>query len=149
VILYLDTSSLVKLYVAEAGSPEVRRLAAEASVVSTSVVAFPEARAAFARLAREETLTAEQLASVRRGFLRDWDSFLKLRAFKRVYERAGDLAEKHALRGFDALHLASFLELLAQAEGEDVEFSAFDARLCAAAAAERAEGGADSQDAGR
>jgi len=143
VILYLDTSSLVKLYVAEAGSPAVRRLVAEADVVATSVVAFPEARSAFARLAREGHLTAKKLASVRSAFLRDWDSFLKIRAFKRVYERAGELTEEHGLRGFDALHLASFLELVAQVEGqeEEVAFSAFDERLNAAAAAERATDG--------
>ena len=133
-ILYLDTSSLIKLYVAEAGSDEVRDLVDRASVVSTSVVAFAEARSAFARLNREGTLTSEQHASVRSGFLRDWDSFLKIRVLKRVYERAGELTEEHALRGFDAIHLASFLEVLGQADGE-VEFSAFDARLETAARA--------------
>ena len=138
-ILYLDTSSLVKLYVDEAGSGEVRKLVERAGVVSTSVVAFPEARAAFAWLAREGTLTPEQFAFVRRGFLCDWESLFKIRMLKRVYERAGDLAEEHAFCGFDALHLASFLELLAQAKSEEVKFSAFDAQLNAAAAAERAE----------
>lgn len=52
-ILYLDTSSLVKLYVAELGSAQVRQMVVRAGVVATSVVAFPEARSAFARLARE------------------------------------------------------------------------------------------------
>lgn len=138
-ILYLDTSSLVKLYVAEAGSSEVRALVDRADVISTSVVAFPETRSAFARLTREGTLTPEDLASARGAFLLDWESILKVRALKRVYEQAGDLTEKHGLRGFDALHLASFLEILDQAEGEQVEFSAFDSRLNAAVAAERAE----------
>jgi predicted nucleic acid-binding protein len=135
VILHLDTSSLIKLYVAEAGSEEVRNLVDRASVVSTSVVAFAEARSAFARLHREGTLTPEQLASVRNGFLRDRDSFLKIRVLKRVYERAGELTEEYALRGFDAIHLASFLEVLGQADGEEVEFSAFGARLEGAARA--------------
>lgn len=134
-ILYLDTSSLIKLYVAEAGSEQVRDLVDNASVVATSVVAFAEARSAFARLDREGTLTPEQHAAVRSGFLRDWDSFLKIRVLKRVYERAGELTEEHALRGFDAIHLASFLEVLGQADGEEVEFSAFDARLESAARA--------------
>lgn len=74
------------------------------------------------RLDREGTLTPEQLASVRSGFLRDWDWFLKICVLKRVYERAGELTELHALRGFDAIHLASFLEVLGQADVEDVEF---------------------------
>lgn len=135
-ILYLDTSSLVKLYVAEADSQKVRRAVGEAAVVATSVVAFAEARSAFARLAREGNLTSEDLASVRGAFLRDWEALFKVRVLKRVYQLAGELTEKHVLRGFDALHLASFLEVRAQAEGEDVQFSAFDGRLNAAAAAE-------------
>jgi predicted nucleic acid-binding protein len=35
-MLYLDTSSLVKLYVAEAGSDRVRQLVRDANVVATS-----------------------------------------------------------------------------------------------------------------
>ena len=49
VILYLDTSSLVKIYVAEQGSKDVQALVAQATVVATSRVAYPEMRAAFAR----------------------------------------------------------------------------------------------------
>lgn len=134
-ILYLDTSSLVKLYIEEIGSPEVRDLVESADSVATSVVAFAEARSAFARLAREGLLDVDELAAVRDGFRRDWDSFLKVRVLKRIYERAGELAEEHALRGFDALHLASYLELVdGAADEEEVRFSAFDSRLSAAAA---------------
>jgi predicted nucleic acid-binding protein len=139
VILYLDTSSLVKLYVAEVGSEQVRKLVDEADVISTSVVAFPETRSAFARLAREGTLTPEELSTIRGDLLRDWESFLKIRVLKRVYERAGDLTEEHGLGGFDALHLASFQEVLSLAGGEAVEFSAFDARLNEAARAVKAD----------
>lgn len=137
-ILYLDTSSLVKLYVAEEGSDSVRSLVDEADLVTTSVVAFAEARSAFARLAREETLSTEGLTAVRSAFLRDWDSFLKIRVLKRVYERAGELTEEHGLRGFDALHLASWLEVVGRDGDEEVLFSAFDIRLTAAATAVRA-----------
>ena len=61
--LYVDTSSLIKLYVTEAGSDRVRQLVGKASVVATSVVAYPETRAALARLRREGTLTASNAAS--------------------------------------------------------------------------------------
>ena len=44
--LYVDTSSLVKLYVTEVGSEVVRQLTENASVVATSVVAYAETRAA-------------------------------------------------------------------------------------------------------
>jgi predicted nucleic acid-binding protein len=49
VTLYLDTSSLVKLYVTEAGSDSVHGLVNEASIVATASIAYPEARAALAR----------------------------------------------------------------------------------------------------
>ncbi|MEK7696897.1 MAG: type II toxin-antitoxin system VapC family toxin, partial [Pseudomonadota bacterium] len=52
-ILYLDTSALVKLYVREAGSGEVKKLARESAALATSIVAYAEVRAAFARLMRE------------------------------------------------------------------------------------------------
>lgn len=137
-ILYLDTSSLVKLYLAEDDSLEVEELVGKADIVSTSVVALPEARGAFARLTCEGTITSEELTAIRAAFLADWGSLLKIRALERVCHRAGDLAEEHSLRGFDALHLASFVELLEQADedGETVEFSAFDVRLNTAAEVE-------------
>ena len=43
-ILYLDTSSLVKLYLEEDGRQAVRSLVDLATVVATSVIAYPEAR---------------------------------------------------------------------------------------------------------
>ena len=43
--LYLDTSSLVKLYVAEPGSDAVRKLVDDATVVATSYIAYTETRA--------------------------------------------------------------------------------------------------------
>ncbi|MFN3396653.1 MAG: PIN domain-containing protein [Thermodesulfovibrionales bacterium] len=52
-ILYLDTSVLVKLYVDEAGSEKIRDITCNATVISTSKVAYAEARAAFARKQKE------------------------------------------------------------------------------------------------
>ncbi len=71
-ILYLDTSSLVKLYLEEDGRQAVRSLVDRAAVVATSVIAYPEARSAFARLRREDVLTAGDLARVKGDFERDW-----------------------------------------------------------------------------
>jgi uncharacterized protein len=48
---------------------------------------------------------------------------------------AGDLAEKHLLRGFDAVHLASAV-ILREELTEPIRFLAFDDRLMTAAAAE-------------
>lgn len=52
-ILYLDTSALVKLYVQEAHSDKVRAAATSAAAINTHVIAYAEACATFARLGRE------------------------------------------------------------------------------------------------
>ena len=127
--LYLDTSSLVKLYVTESGSDVVRRLVGDANVVATSVVAYAETRAALARLRREGVLTASKLTSAKRAFDEQWPTYLSLEATDSVCRAAGDLAEKHRLRGFDSIHLASFAEVSRRAGPDSTRFSSFDDRL--------------------
>ena len=131
--LYLDTSSLVKLYVTEAGSEDVRRLVGHATVVATSVVAYPETRAALARLRREAALTASKLTSAKRDFEEQWPTYLTLEASRALCRTAGEFAEKYGLRGFDSIHLASFAEVARRAGADDTQFSSFDDRLNLAA----------------
>jgi uncharacterized protein len=133
VTLYLDTSSLVKLYVQEAGSDDVRGLVDRAAVVATSVVAYAETRAALARLRRERALTPAKLAAAKRAFESDWPSYLALDVTASVAREAGELAERHRLRGFDAIHLASFAEVTRRAVPDETGFSSFDDRLNKAA----------------
>jgi len=133
VTLYLDTSSLVKLYVSEAGSEDVRRLVGDANVVATSVVAYTETRAALARLRRDGALTASQLTAAKRAFEEQWSTYLALAASHSLCRMAGELAEKYGLRGFDSIHLASFGEVAGRAGIADTRFSSFDARLNVAA----------------
>lgn len=56
----MDTSALVKLYVVEEGREVVEQAVEEAGVISTSVVAYAEARAALARKRREGVFSAEE-----------------------------------------------------------------------------------------
>jgi predicted nucleic acid-binding protein len=132
-ILYLDTSALVKLYVREAGSVAVHRETNAAEAVATSAVAYAEARAAFARLARERPASRKPDRQRVAQFDRDWGHYLVVELTPAVTRRSGEIAERHALRGFDAIHLASALWLQSAYSG-DLAFMAFDARLAAAAA---------------
>ena len=132
--LYLDTSSIVKLYVDEPAREDVRRLLTDASVVVTSQVAYPEARSAFARRRREGALSAAAHQNAKNDFETDWSMFAKIETTATLCSEAGHLAERYALHGFDAIHLASFAEMLRALRGtDDVEFSSFDDRLNSAA----------------
>ena len=99
------------------------------------LTAYPESRSAFARLRRECGLTEAEHDQVKSDLERDWSSFLTLHVTERIWRHAGELTEIHALRGFDSLHLASFLALATLDLSQGVEFSAYDQRLDAAARA--------------
>ncbi len=135
--LYLDTSSLVKLYILEPGSESVRSLVNRAAVVATSALAYPETRAALARRRRENALTAAGYRAASQAFEHDWGAFLSIDVSDGLCREAGDLAERHRLRAYDSVHLASFLAVLRRAAGDDIEFSSFDDRLSRAARAAR------------
>ena len=131
--LYLDTSSLVKFYVEEAGSETVRALVTAATVVATAGIAYPEARAAFARLRREHALRPAAFTSVKRALDDDWPRYLTLDITADISRAAGDLAERFALRGYESVHLAVFAAVARHAGAGATSFSSFDDRLNRAA----------------
>ncbi|MBN2494236.1 MAG: type II toxin-antitoxin system VapC family toxin [Deltaproteobacteria bacterium] len=131
-IVYLDTSALVKLYVAESKSAEVRKMIRKADSVATSRVAYPEARSAFARRHREGALTPAGIRKAVSALDRDMDAYVIVELQEHVARQAGLLAERHSLRGFDAIHLASALDLGLLA-GRMPAFVTFDDRQARAA----------------
>lgn len=131
--LYLDTSSLVKLYVAEPETVAVRQLVAEADVVATAAIAYPEARAALARRRREGSLPTRVFRIARRALDADWPRYLAIDVTGPLCRNAGDLAERYGLRGYDSVHLAAYLSVAQAAGPADVQFSCYDDRLTAAA----------------
>ncbi len=132
-LAYLDTSALAKLYVNEPGQDRVAGLIAEVGKVVTSVIAYPEARAVFARRRSSGELSDEQHDRIVANFEEDWRAVNEVDVTPAVYRRAGTLVVAHPrLRAMDALHLASALEARAH---QDIRFLTFDADLAAVAGA--------------
>ena len=127
-IVYLDTSALVKLYVDEIGSDRIRDITHQASVISTSKIAYAEARSAFARKQKEGGFSPHILRKIVEDFNRDWESFFVIEITDGLIRSAGDLAEKYILRGFDSIHLASVIQLKNKTRSETY-FSSTDLRL--------------------
>jgi predicted nucleic acid-binding protein len=127
--VYLDTSSLVKLYVAEPGSDDVREVVGQATVVSTSLLAYAETRAALARLRREGALTAATFSLAKRQFENEWPAYFAVEVTDSLWRAAGEMAERYGLRGFDSVHLASFAEVARGSGVGTTRFSSFDDRL--------------------
>ena len=106
-IAYFDTSALVPLVITEPASATCNRLWNEATRVVSTRLIYPEVRAALAQAERMHRLTAAEAAQAED----DLDaialqiSYLEITAELAV--SAGDLAQTHGLRGYDAVHLAS------------------------------------------
>ena len=133
-ILYCDTSALIKLYVAEVHSEEVLDLYKKASLVVVSRVTYAEAMAGLSRRSREspvDRLTIEALKDTLRNY---WPEFGIVELMQSVVELAATYADLFALRGFDSIQLASAKALQMKAT-EPVHFACFDQRLVQASAA--------------
>jgi predicted nucleic acid-binding protein len=133
VILYLDTSCFAKLYIEEAGTDMVRAAVAKAAVIASSLIAEAEMRSALARRKREGVFSPTESNALKKAFSMDWAESLRIPLTEDVSSRAGNLAERHGLRGFDAIHLASALSLREAPGDEEVWFYSADAKLNLAA----------------
>lgn len=131
-ILYVDTSALVKLYVDEPLSQELSAVVEKAEAIATSLLAYAEAMAAFARARREARLSPQGYRHVVDAFEEDWPRYMTVEVTDRLVKTAGKLAVSRALRGYDALHLASALSLHERVSSA-VIFLAFDRELSVAA----------------
>ncbi len=133
-IHFVDTSALVKLYIAEEGTEAMQDRLAR-TVVAVSQLTYAEAHAAFARLLRDGLLQAQEYEIIRFNFERDWATALQLPLSEAILTQIPVLCLRHPLRGADALQLASALML--RDEGVGVSFVTSDHQLVRAGEAER------------
>jgi predicted nucleic acid-binding protein len=97
----------------------------------SSQLVYPEARAALAAATRADRIDESAHAGAV-ATLEDLYAQLRIVAIDEPLARqAGDLAAQHALRGYDAVHLACALHL----QGDDIVLATWDAGLNSAARA--------------
>lgn len=134
-IVYFDTSALLKRYVIETGSDAVAALWKEATVMATSQVLYAEVAASFARKRREQPANASLLDQAQQMFRKDWTGLHRIDVDDAVNRQVDELLGRHPLRGADAIHLASAL-LLRDLVKVSVTFACADIALVNAARAE-------------
>jgi predicted nucleic acid-binding protein len=131
-ILFCDTSALIKLYIQEIASDEMQALALSASMIAVCRIAWAESMAALARRVRENPVDLTLIDQVRDRLKNDWPHYAIIEVTQALVELAGDYADTFALRGYDSVQLAAAY-LLRQASQEDLHFACFDRRLRKAA----------------
>lgn len=133
-ILYLDTSAFLKLYLEEPESGTIRAAIDQADLTCTHMIAYAEMRAAFARATRMGRLSASESPATIREFEADWLKMDIIGIDEPLIRRAGALAEAYGLRGYDSVHLAAAIRACEAGGSSDIfVFAAFDKNLCAAA----------------
>ncbi len=107
-ITYFDTSILMKLVIDdEAYRPESERLWLDSDYVVCAEIGYVEARAALAAARRHERLDAAALQTAKNQLELLWEQVSIVLVDTALVRAAGDVAERDALRGYDAVHLAA------------------------------------------
>ena len=134
-IVYFDSSSIVKWFFDEAFMEPARDIKDKATSLFTSLISFPEVMVAINRAWREGRCAKPDMELVRDEFMRIWTDFRWIAIDEKLMQRAGHLIFRHNLRGFDAVHMASALLLKEERGNNDIDlfFSSFDKNLNRAA----------------
>lgn len=134
-MIYPDTSLLVKLYVPEAGSPDVVTAVQADPQIVVSDIARLEFASAVVRRVRERALSTSRGRSLLARLEDEWDGYVRVRASDEVLTEGTALLARRALRTLDAVQLAS--ALLVDRDGPTkARFDTADRRLAEAAIAE-------------
>lgn len=104
--------------------------------VFTSRVAYAEVNAALARKRRDGGISGSQLRIAASAFETEWPAYDHVWVDDATLAEVRRLVRRHALRGFDAIHLSAALWLQSQL-GTKLEFWVSDERLETAARRER------------
>jgi predicted nucleic acid-binding protein len=124
-IVYFDSSAFVKLVVEEEGSDLAAELWDGCDAALSSRLSYPEVRAALAAAARNHQLTARGLDHAASMWEDFWSATRPVELTGDIEQRSGQLAGQHALRGADAVHLASSLAI----GTKDLVVAVWDRRL--------------------
>ncbi len=131
-ILFCDTSALLKLLVDEDQSDQMRQISTNADAIGVCRISWAETIAALARRKREDPNSSADLEEARQHLIHSWSTFSIIEVNQPLVETAGRFADEFALRGYDSVQLAAAHELHVNAE-QTVVFASYDRRLNQAA----------------
>jgi uncharacterized protein len=132
VLLFCDTSALIKLLIDEPGSAQIHQASEHAGLIAASRITWAEAMAAMAHRQREDPTSADEIESARQCLSMIWPSFTVVEISQQLVEAAGRFADGLALRGDDSVQLAAAHELHISTE-QTILFACYDRRLNQAA----------------
>jgi len=132
VILFCDTSALLKLFIDEQGSESMVEARSSSEGIAVCRITWAESMAAFAQRTRFKGASQSGLDQARSMFERAWPDFVIADVTQPLVEKAGMYAEAFALRGYDSVQLAA-AHNLHEILDLPLTFACYDRRLNQAA----------------
>jgi uncharacterized protein len=108
-IVYVDTSALVKRYVREVGTDDVISLLDQAEAIGTTVLTHVEMASALEKAIHLKWVERDAVLQSWQDFLVHWPFLTRLNINPPLVERASRLSLEHGLRAYDAVQFASAL----------------------------------------
>lgn len=105
--IFVDTSTLFKKYVDEAGSSDFDNLLNEATEIVVAPSARIEMYAALEKCVREKSLPMEYAEKLREEIKKDFIFYSRVHWNESLEEKAVEIVQKSVLRTLDAIQLAS------------------------------------------
>jgi predicted nucleic acid-binding protein len=124
-VYFFDSSAIVKNYISEIGSNWVKNIfnTVSTDIIYAASITQVEVIAAFARKRKGLNLSARNAASAISQFKRDFlMDFREIELKPKIITQSVSLADRYSLRGYDAVQLASALEIYAHLVNLKVNF---------------------------
>lgn len=131
-ISYFDTSAIVKFYISEIGSEEVREIFDLSDVLATSSISYIETISIFTRINNEKKLSDSDYKNLISNFKKDWEDLFVLKIDNIIIKTAGQFIESYKIKGYDSVHLASAV-IFSQCINKTINFCCYDKKLNEAA----------------
>ena len=127
-ILFCDTSALMKLYAQQQHSDWTRKQVTSASRCIVSQITWVEMCSAFGLKERTGQIHAPEVKAALARLRLEWPMYFRLALDTPLLNTAGELAVSFGLRAYDSVQLASAQKTYLQL-GQNMRFCCFDKQL--------------------
>ena len=111
ILYYLDASAWVKRYYQEEGTKWVQGLFSNNEPLACATLGVIEVAATLSRKKKAQKISPTQFKQKADDLDDDWGHFVQIQLTRELTIAAKEIAHQYALRGADAVHLASALRL--------------------------------------
>ena len=132
-VIYFDTSALVKRYIKEEGTEAVRDLFRKANIIVVAGITKVELASTLKRSLIEKRIEKPEFITVWERIQKDFVDFQAINFNEQVENKAIEIIEKYQIKAMDSIQIVSFLIV----KKEETQFVSCDTKMLNVIAAEK------------